>query len=243
MRVEPSATQEKPASPKGGRVRAYLARMAIRNNGTVAKPVDVTEQAPPFEHPLFHKAGVDPTALATIEEGERKAALTETVRGKLTQLGIDEKEAVFRGLAHPAGNITPQVVCTYGTDRFEGYGRHNLPQSVEGLTPYRNRGQTGDLSADTYAVPSLSWAVGGFSELDGAAGLDNFATGHSEPFILVYDSKKVFTERTPGNQGGEQWRSTFLTEPREALLACIQLAPGTQTAAMSDNNKYAAPAQ
>jgi hypothetical protein len=162
-----------------------------------------------------------------MDEGQRKAALTDAVRQELQQLGIDEQKAVFRGMAHPAGNITPQLVTTYGTDRFVGHDRRNLPQSVEGAIPYRNNGETGDLTADTYAVPSLSWAVGGFSELGGTAGLDNFASGRSEPFVLVYDSDKVSTERTPGGQGGEQWRSTFLTEPKEALLACIQLAPGT----------------
>jgi len=237
MYSDATPPQEKNTNLESGRLRR-LARSVLRKAGiNVGAPAELVtpaelaapaEKAAPFEHPLFHKLEVDPAALAAMDEDTRIAALTDTVREELVRLGIDEQKAVFRGVAHRAGNITPQLVTTYGTDKFIGHDWRNPPQSVEEAVPYRNRDRAEDLPADIYAVPTLDWAIGGFTGLGGLGGrtgLRNFAAGNSDSFILVYDANKVFTEFMPDNKSGEHWRATFLTEPDEALLACIQLTP------------------
>lgn len=56
-------------------------------------------------------------------------------------------------------------------------------------------------------------------------GTDRFLTGQLAPFLIMYKSSHVHTECTPGNKGGELWRTTFLTEPKEALAAVIRFTP------------------
>jgi hypothetical protein len=219
----PTVSREKlPNSDnKSNRYRSALAKIAMTKKDKTLHDSKVERQ---FQDPLFHELLIPSDALTQPANADIKLVLLRTIRTQLENLNIIEERALFRGLCHPAGNITAQLICMYGTDRFVDYGPGNLPKSVEGLTPHRNNGEKTSLSADTYAVPHLEWAIAFTSLLDNE-GIQNFYSGRFDSFIAVYDNEQLESERTPGNNGGEQWRSSFKNDPTDAFTALIHLKP------------------
>ena len=172
---------------------------------------------------ILYRVQVSKGLLDQLDRGN-KAALTELTRNELKKLGLYEHELVFRALAHPAKNITEQLLVKYGTDRFREYSSGNLPKKDKNLIPYRNQGETALLTADTYSVPNLEWALT-FTELTLPDGIQKFQNNQLAPFLIMYKNSHVHTDRTPGNKSGEQWRTTFLTDQKQALAAIIHFNP------------------
>lgn len=204
--------------------RQVLTRLAARC--AIQKAAAEMAGTQEYQHPLLHRLYLGTTVMNELRQNNR-TGLVSLTRNYMEQLGLDERGIVFRGLSHPAGVLTDRLVCTYGTDRFVGYGPGNYPTAVEGLQPYRNRGDSAPLTADTYGVPDLHWALA-FTGLADTGGADALESGNRQAFLLLYDAAQIHVERTPGNAGGEQWRATFTTDPSQALLALIQYMPESE---------------
>lgn len=153
------------------------------------------------------------------------APVLDEIRGKLGELGLKEGDLVFRGISHPVGTITAQLLAKYGTDRFKDYGSGKLPSEDKKLIPYKNHGETGLLTADTYATPDLRTSLECTDvELYGTTARSiRFRSGETESFLIAYDSSKIAIKDNP-----EVGQATFLTKPRKALKAVIHLVPPSE---------------
>lgn len=172
---------------------------------------------------LVHSLPLTEQVVREVSKGSGNVApLAAIVRAELMALDLNESDLVYRGLCHATPNIAPHLLARYGTDRFEGYGPQRLPQTDTGLVPFKNKGETEALTADTYVVPDLEWALD-FTNLPYADHTAPFLAGTEESFLLMYRADGVRTERMPAG-GGEQWRGTFTMPPVRALSAAIRFA-------------------
>lgn len=188
------------------------------------------------EKSRIHRLELSNDIFTDLDKGQYESLLKQ-IRDKLIQLGLQEDDLVFRGLSHPAGNITAQLLDKYGTDRFVGFGTRNLPVEDKNLTPYRNNGETEWLTADTYVTTELKGALTCTDV--GLYGITmksiSFRTGETESFLVLYDRSSVEinnipnkNEYVPTPDQDELWRTTFLTDPRIALRGVIKLTPSEE---------------
>jgi hypothetical protein len=172
-----------------------------------------------------HNLLLPESVISSLRRDDNRSLLI-TVKSCLNELGLDESELVFRGLHHPKGNITEQLLHKYGTDRFMGFNSMRRPIEDINLVPYRNQGETNVLTADTYTVPDLSWSLA-YTDLT-LGSIENFQRNEADSFLVMYDRSCVQTDRIPEG-GGELWRTTFLTEPTQALKGVIHFVPPVVT--------------
>jgi len=207
--------------------KSQLLRRLFRGLGRKSIEVAAPPSTPEIISPKYSDIQLSASDLHRARDGDFES-LEELVGSHIPPEYTDE-DLVFRAFSHPKGNITSHLVTKYGTDRFVGYDSTRLPVRDIDLIPFKNTGSSAALTADTYAVPKLNWALS-------FAGLasQEFEDNEVDSFLVIYDKNHLDVVRTPEG-GGEQWRGVFKGEPSEALIKIIRFMPPLENADIKHN--------